>query len=104
VENFASRSHATPFHRRLKCTNDEALKPKAGCGLRSYACRDGHSVQFSRGSSSGAKPTHRDLFGTWPLRRLLKMDSKFCDRVERALRSGEESMAAARATYGVRMK
>jgi hypothetical protein len=32
------------------------------------------------------------------------MDSKFCDRVERALRSGEESMAAARATYGVRMK
>ena len=40
-----------------------------------------------------------DIFGTWPRVKILKMDTAFVRRVERAFRSGSESRAAAAASH-----
>jgi hypothetical protein len=56
--------------------------------------------RFAAGISLHAAPQAGDeAVGDWPRERLLAMDRRFRERVERALKMGDENRQAAAATY-----
>jgi hypothetical protein len=58
-----------------------------------------HSGQSSYLNGKDAEPQAGDEREAWPRERLLAMDRRFRERVERALKMGDENRHAAAATY-----